>query len=75
MLKSENACQKNDIKILKEQIHKVQIEKTFSVDRFKDDNKLFRFNTGLQVYKTFQILFESFGPVVNNTVTLLRFQH
>ena len=29
MLKSENVCQKNDIKVLKEQIHKVQIEKSF----------------------------------------------
>lgn len=57
MLKSENVCQKNDIKVLKEQIHKVQIEKSFSVDRFKDDDKLFRFYTGLQDYKTFQILF------------------
>ena len=68
MLKSENGCQKNDIKVLKEQLHKVQIEKSFSVDRFKDDDKLFRFYTGLQDYKTFQILFESFGPVVNNIV-------
>lgn len=68
MLKSENVCQKNDIKVLKEQIHKVQIEKSFSVDRFKDDDKLFRFYTGLQDYKTFQILFESFGTVVNNIV-------
>ena len=66
MLKSENVCQMNDIKVLKEQIHKVQIEKSFSVDRFKDDDKLFRFYTGLQDYKTFQILFESFGTVVNN---------
>ena len=68
MLKSENACQKNDINVPKEQLHKVQIEKSFSVDRFKDDDKLFRFYTGLQDYKTFQILFELFGPVVNNIV-------
>ena len=58
----------NDIKFPKEQLHKVQIEKSFSVDRFKDDDKLFRFYTGLQDYKAFQILFESFGPVVNNIV-------
>ena len=29
ILKTENACQKNDIKFLKEQLHKVQIEKSF----------------------------------------------
>ena len=67
-LKSENACQKNDIKLLKEQIHKEQIEKSFSVDRFKDDDKLFRFYTGLEDYKTFKILFETFGPAVNNCI-------
>ena len=67
-LKSENACQKNDIKLLKEQIHKEQIEKSFSVDRFKDDDKLFRFYTGLEDYKTFKILFETFGPAVNSIV-------
>ena len=68
MLKSENACQENDIKVLKEQIHKVQIEKSFSVGRFKDDDRLLRFYTGLQDFKTFQVLCESFGPVVNNIV-------
>ena len=67
-VKSENACQKNDIKLLKEQIHNKQIERSFSVDRFKDDDKLFRFYSGLENYNTFKILFETFELAVNNIV-------
>ena len=48
MSKSENACLRSDIKVLKEQLHKGQIEKYFSVDRFKDDDRLFRLYTRLQ---------------------------
>lgn len=57
MLKPKNVCQKNDIKLLKEkeQILKVHIERSFSVDSFKEVNKLFRFYTELQDYKTSQI--------------------
>lgn len=57
MLKSKNVCQKNDIKLLKEkeQILKVHIERSFSVDSFKEVDKLFRFYTELQDYKTSQI--------------------
>ena len=67
-LKSENKRQKTEIIQLKEQLQNELNKKPFSVDCFKGDDKLFRFYTGLQDYKTFKTLFASFGPAVSNLI-------
>ena len=67
-LKSENERQKTEIIQLKEQFQNELNKNPFSVDCFKGNDKLFRFYTGLQDYKTFKTLFASFGPAVNNLI-------
>ena len=44
------------------------VHRDFSVDTVKEDEKLFKFYTGLPDYETFKIIFESFGEAVNNLV-------
>ena len=44
------------------------VHRNFSVDTVKEDEKLFKFYTGLPDYETFKIIFESFGAAVNNLV-------
>ena len=65
-LKSKNKRQKTEIIQLKEQFQHELNNKPFSVDWFKGNDKLFRFYTRLQDYKTFNTLFVSYGPAVNN---------
>ena len=67
-LKSENQRQKTELIQLKEQFQNELNKKPFSVDCFKGNDKLFRFYTGLQDYKTFNTLFASFGSAVNNLI-------
>ena len=64
-LKHENKCQKDKIRGLTEQLKEVD-RKHFSIECFKDNDMLIRFYTGLEDYKTFKTLFDSFGPAVNN---------
>ena len=42
--------------------------KSFLVQNFKDDDRMFKFYTGLPDYTTFNILFKSFGPAVYKLV-------
>ena len=67
-LKHENKCQKDKIRGLTEQLKEEVDRKHFSIECFKDNDMLIRFYTGLEDYKTFKILFDSFGPAVNNLV-------
>ena len=66
-LKHENKCQKDKIRGLTEQLKEVD-RKHFSTECFKDNDILIRFYTGLEDYKTFKTLFDSFGPAVSNLV-------
>ena len=43
-------------------------QKVLSVDNVKDKPSLFRYFTGLEDYKTFKIIFTSFGSVVNKLI-------
>ena len=60
-LKAEKAQNDTEIACLLGRIGKLE----FSFDRYKDDNKLFKFYTGLPDYETFKIVFDSFGPAVD----------
>ncbi|XP_028418362.1 uncharacterized protein LOC114543675 [Dendronephthya gigantea] len=67
-LKNENKCQKDEIRGLTEQLEQERKRIRFSIECFKDNDILIRFYTGLEDYKTFKTLFDSFGPAVNNLV-------
>ena len=67
-LKHENKCQKDKIKELTEQLKEEVDRKHFSIECFKHNGILIWFYTGLEDYKTFKTLFDSFGPAVNNLV-------
>ena len=67
-LKHESKCQKDKIRGLTEQLKEEVERKHFSIECFKDNDMLIRFYTGLEDYKTFKTLFDSFGPAVNNLV-------
>ena len=54
--------------LLLEKSLEMEITHELSLDRFKDDHKMFRFYTGICDYGTFQALFKYFGPAVNNLV-------
>ena len=44
------------------------LNKSFSIERFKNDSHLFKFYTWLEDYKVFKSIFDSFGPAVHNLV-------
>ena len=60
-LKSENTC-------LLEKVSESQKKPSFSFEDIKDNDKLFKFYTGLPDYLTFKILFNSFGNAVDKLV-------
>ena len=60
-LKSENAC-------FLEKVSESQKNPSFSFKDVKDNDKLFKFYTGLPDFLTFTILFKSFGSMVNTLV-------
>lgn len=67
-LKNENKYQKDEIRGLTEQLEQERKRIRFSIECFKNNDILIRFYTGLEDYKTFKTLFDSFGPAVNNLV-------
>ena len=58
-LQAENEQQRTDL---------VFRLRDFSVKSFMNNDSLFRFYTGIQDYKTFKILFDSFKPAAKNLV-------
>ncbi len=67
-LKNESECQKVVIRDLTIKLEDEVKRKQFSIECFKGNDNLIRFYTGLEDYKTFKTLFDSFGPAVNNLV-------
>ena len=67
-LKKESEYQKVMIRDLTVQLEDEVKRKQFSIECFKGNDNLIRFYTGLQDYKTFKTLFDSFGPAVNSLV-------
>ena len=45
-----------------------KVTANFSVENVKSDPKAFKFYTGLPDYETFKIIFDSFGPALNNLI-------
>ena len=61
----------SQVKELEDKINNLNIDnlkKSFNVERFKEDEKLFDFYAGIPDYETFKAIFNSFGPVVENLV-------
>ena len=64
-LKVENLALKAENALLREKLSSKPSRPTFSLDNFKEDEKIFRFYTGLPNYGTFRALFNAFGNSVN----------
>ena len=67
-LRAENEQLKCENLLLHDKLTKQKRCNAFSVENFKEDDKLFKFYTGLPDYATFNALFKSFGPAVNKLV-------
>ncbi len=67
-LRTENEQLKGENSLLHDKLTKQNSCNAFSVENFKEDDKLFKFYTGLPDYKTFKAVFRSFGPAVNKLV-------
>ena len=64
-LKVENLVLKAENALLCEKLSSKPNRPTFSLDNFKEDEKIFRFYTGLPNYGTFRALFNAFRNLVN----------
>jgi len=64
-LKVENLALKAENTLLREKLSSKPNRPTLSLDNFKEDEKIFRFYTGLPNYGTFRALFNAFGNSVN----------
>ena len=67
-LKAENEQLKCENLLLHDKLTKQKSFNAFSVENFKEDDKLFKSYTGLPDYETFNALFKSFGHAVNKLV-------
>ena len=67
-MKAENEQRRTEIGILTKRLKEENQTKYFSVETFMNNDSLFRFYTGIQDYKTFKILCDSFMPAAKNLV-------
>ena len=67
-LREENERLKLENASLVEKLCQNEKKPKFSFEDIKDDDKMFRFYTGMLDYLTFKLLFQSFGAAVNKLV-------
>jgi hypothetical protein len=65
----ESIKHEHNIKI--NELNKTIEDRTFSIETFKDNPKLFMFYTGFQNYELFKVFFEFLGPAVHMQARLL----
>ena len=68
LLQENSELRTKNEQLLFENISQKEEKRELSLEKFKDDDKLFKFYTGIPDYQTFQALFRFLGPAAHNLV-------